>query len=79
MSGASSSIPVTDCHPRQSLIPPAFVTLAGPRAPCSHTVQGNEVEEVEDPPFSPNQGDNLLSAATGIIHRDSRARMRAHA
>jgi hypothetical protein len=79
MSGASSSTPGTSCYPRRSLNPPAFVTLTGAFALGSHAVQGNEVEEVEDPPVSTNQGESLLSVAMGIILRDSRARTRAHA
>ena len=79
MIGASSSTPATGCYPHRSPNPPAFVTLVGAFAFGGHAIQGNEVEEMEDPPFSPVQGDNLLSAAMGIIHRDSRARMRTHA
>ena len=41
--------------------------------------EGYKVEEVEDPPFSPTEGDMKVFAQDEFSSPDSRARTRAHA
>lgn len=41
--------------------------------------QGNEVEEVEDPPISPSQGNSVTLRLTGHLRVRTRVRVRARA